>query len=1324
MVGGHPAGLGIRIARGAPSRRRVGVVVAERRASAIPVAPWIAALLLLMPSLSILFGVSASGSAAAPAAAPSPSPSAAPKPETLADVPGFVWVLADFLGIDPRELTVARIVGEGEAIDPSRLKGRLEAVRKDVEACTAGSPAGALEVLAFGYLWHEVKTRGYRVGHLIVTIPDPDRSQLSLNFDRNLDAIQRAMGAGGFVLDRFDLPWQQDQGDVGVTRDKRASRSHTEPGLLLFRRVGGEREILVVFLVGETPTGGVQKLALLKALELVYAGEGPAGSPRQVRASPHGERVGFRILGPSFTGAAPSLASTLSTWRQCRPNASFRIVTGSATAIDRDFLDGLGDHNTDDSFAATINLDQPWRVPKVLDVPPTEVALVTESNTGFGSQLGRRLAALRGRDEMRSLNLTFPLAISRVRSAYEKQRRSRAPASDQDSQRALPLFLDEASDSSDVPNPYSSLSTHSTELVLSQLLDAIAREDVRYVVLLATDVRDTLFLAREVRTHCPNASLVTTEADVLLLHPDVIRWTEGMLVLTPYPLAGLTQALSDPGRHRTRFQFPSSTTQGVYNAALSFVEPGGLLDYAPPPLEDVSPGDEPASLDPATPPLWLAVVSRSGFVPLRYLPDPGSRSYVRDRPPAAQGRPASLGSFIQSEGRIAFSFVVFLVTACIPAMFLLVHWPLTRPFRSRWACDVFGDVIGAPIAERRLYQMGFVLSLASFGLVAAMVYLTPLWLAGGSGVVWELRTSERVFIFASAAVFAAAAALALGRALGPGSGASHWAPRFLAYVAVAGAAAGLVAWAEYPLDGVVSHKVVAVFAGGALPLCFLDGLPWRALAHGRSRLEGLLRRVLPHGLSRLEGLFRPVLAHMPSWLNRLVRPADSELGTIGPILVTMCLTAVLSIAYGFDLYRQPPFEAFTYYVRATDPASGVTPLVPLFLVQLCAGLWALGSLTRLRLYERLRGPRLLDLAGPSSHGLERLETELVATVGAGTSKLPFSLLGLSLIAVASYRLLWNRTLAPPYEPSSFNWLFSVAFFFVYFGIVVLFVRFVNVWVAFSRLLRAVALFPFADALRAFQTRLSWTRFMDPTGPVPELVAANVALQRADTIQGDLDALAKAIGGTPPYLGSLGRHLSNAHAAFKQALVDAAAGDRPAATFQQKACDVALGKVARRVGWALDRVNVPPGADDATRKIVATWRSNAEQLMAARIAGLAMLIISVLRALITAVSISVLLMLLAVSSYPFQNKELLLTFNWSVILTVVSGTLWVFIQMDRDEVLSYLAGSDPGKLNLNRDFLLRILTYGAVPLLTMLAMQFPGAGMQMSAWIQRLLGAAH
>ena len=99
-------------------------------------------------------------------------------------------------------------------------------------------------------------------------VPDPERTQLSLTFDRDVESIMRALQDSGHSFSRAWLPWRADaaaeSSDPEIRKKNREEKSEREtfPGLMLFRQ--GET-LLAVFLVGETPTSGVNRLQFSQA---------------------------------------------------------------------------------------------------------------------------------------------------------------------------------------------------------------------------------------------------------------------------------------------------------------------------------------------------------------------------------------------------------------------------------------------------------------------------------------------------------------------------------------------------------------------------------------------------------------------------------------------------------------------------------------------------------------------------------------------------------------------------------------------------------------------------------------------------------------------------------------------------------------------------------------------------------------------------------------------------------------------------------------------------------------------------------------------------
>jgi hypothetical protein len=92
---------------------------------------------------------------------------------------------------------------------------------------------------------------------------------------------------------------------------------------------------------------------------------------------------------------------------------------------------------------------------------------------------------------------------------------------------------------------------------------------------------------------------------------------------------------------------------------------------------------------------------------------------------------------------------------------------------------------------------------------------------------------------------------------------------------------------------------------------------------------------------------------------------------------------------------------------------------------------------------------------------------------------------------------------------------------------------------------------------------------------------------------------------------------------------------------------------------------------------------AEDYLTGRVASLLAHILPQMQNLIITSVAGLLLLLLAVSSYPFQPHDLLLLFNWTGILAFVCIAMWVFVEMNRDPVLSDLNGTKPGKIDWNK-----------------------------------------
>jgi hypothetical protein len=98
-----------------------------------------------------------------------------------------------------------------------------------------------------------------------------------------------------------------------------------------------------------------------------------------------------------------------------------------------------------------------------------------------------------------------------------------------------------------------------------------------------------------------------------------------------------------------------------------------------------------------------------------------------------------------------------------------------------------------------------------------------------------------------------------------------------------------------------------------------------------------------------------------------------------------------------------------------------------------------------------------------------------------------------------------------------------------------------------------------------------------------------------------------------------------------------------------------------------------------------------------------------------ISFGFVMALLALTSYPFQQRQ---TVSWIIIgifAMLTAGVIAVFADMDRDDILSRISGTAAGKLD--SQFWIRIAAFGVVPLITILASQFPAISNTLFSWVR-------
>jgi len=124
---------------------------------------------------------------------------------------------------------------------------------------------------------------------------------------------------------------------------------------------------------------------------------------------------------------------------------------------------------------------------------------------------------------------------------------------------------------------------------------------------------------------------------------------------------------------------------------------------------------------------------------------------------------------------------------------------------------------------------------------------------------------------------------------------------------------------------------------------------------------------------------------------------------------------------------------------------------------------------------------------------------------------------------------------------------------------------------------------------------------------------------------------------------------------------------------------------------------------------------AEEFLTIRYISLITAVLANLRFLMTFVSASFVLAFLAWNSSALQPRQLV---DWSFTILLVilgSGVVAVLAQMHRNPILSRI--TDTRANELGWDFYLRIAAFGALPVLTWVAYQFPDFGSMIYRFIE-------
>lgn len=1085
---------------------------------------------------------------------------------------------------------------------------------------------------------------GYQTEFLIATVPDPIDSPFGYAFDQVVDAVQRAVEKkDGYILDRCWLPWDLDRKTKPKDGQPPPNLHQTRPGLMLFRH-GRDKSrgvlkpsLCLVFLIGETAMGGIQKQAFYHALDLM-------------RKVGHPESVPVRVVGPYFSGSQTSLQFVMGDWWKRAGSTSiyavdsypayrFQLISGSASAIRKnEFFSYEANKENFPSwrqdgvqFSATViptkttlgamlhfltRRDGSWTTEPIsssVDMVPGKVALLTEGNTGFGK-------AFANLNNDQVLNLRFPLHISRVKNEYNsaaKEKDKKSTQADDDPLLSLSISDDHGAIEG-VPAQGGSTTTATNGQVLSRILTTISREHCRYVGVIASDTRDKLFLIRLIREHCPDVCVFVTDGDLLLTHPEYRYYMRGVIIGSTYPLDPRNQVWVKQATTE-RILFPSVGAQGYYNATLMHLGlHEQLLEYSAPAFALRS-GNQPDEAD-DRPPIWISMVAPNGaIVPLHlYTRYEDKSGYVARRESEPSVETATTFAGLEYPG------------AMIPMGLGLLAW---------WGY-LIARAWGNPHA-RLFWKGGSLLTLPD--LFYRNIVL-------GSQVLFAVPVFCLVWTQAEGTNFA-----------------STWEYGF---VGLAGLCLGLLALGM--VKPVIRKGAASVFRG-------------RPLAND----SGVLRNI----------------------------PADHPLETatwltvnLGILILVFTFAAVCLTRFwtNGDFARRTLF-----FIRGVDLTTGLSPFTPLFFVCVGFAAWGFFQLKRTFIAERFHVPTPYP-AGESFHRLLAADTAVRDEVSHEAIALRHAkpITGAILALVGFGIAVWLQSL-PTVEGWAWDLLFFIGFTGLFFFSTTTLVRMFFLWAQVKALLEAIAAQPMMRAFSRLPTKVTeiFGRYLFTKRPhlshlqVPahQLRLLVEAVENDPTAPDSLRDFGRTANEIDAILAdqlSKGRHGGAARRAERivREKLSAVAGACLAALAprgKSLAVDEAFGGGRGKDEKPVDSTGEP------------AWIALAESVAATQVVIYISQFFVQLRNLVWASIVTSSVLLLAATSYPFHPEKLLLVGLIALSAAGMASVVYILIDMNRDEVVSRVTRTTPGKLSFDSGLVGSFCTY-IVPAAGVLAAQLSGS----------------
>jgi hypothetical protein len=440
------------------------------------------------------------------------------------------------------------------------------------------------------------------------------------------------------------------------------------------------------------------------------------------------------------------------------------------------------------------------------------------------------------------------------------------------------------------------------------------------------------------------------------------------------------------------------------------------------------------------------------------------------------------------------------------------------------------------------------------------------------------------------------------------------------------------------------------------------------------------------------------------------------------VILLLGLGSIVSVAMLINIYpwSATPKKSYGMFLllRSVNLGNGVSPLMPILLVGGAGLLMVVSSLRRINLLEECAIPLpFLNFRSESFEGVSQSENRIEELLECRPSKLPGTWLIIPMWLILLIVALRGRP-SYPVDGRLFDWALRFSAFLVYAAFTLVFLRFVSVWMALRRLLHRLYWHPTRSAYESLRESLpgdvSDKKRIYLMEPRPSYTATEASLNCARGIVGSTNF---------PYLRTAvacaERCLRHAYQTQERSGSSTEVIESRVQT--ERAMSLVSGAITSifDAQWRTQRAQSQLSKVD--RRIVGRLADQANLFIASRVVDLLRQVVPQLQNFASFGTASMLLMLFAMSSYPFPQRDTFLWLSWSTLLGALLVLLVVFVQMSRDRIMSLLSGTVPGKLSWDASLVNQIVLFGVVPVLGLLGAQFPDVFRQFFSWASKIGG---